>query len=123
MAALNLSKVKFTHKSDVVNPGKEIYNSRFSYVDTSRGNDQIIGTSHITGDFALGTYVEVGTKNSKAIASADLNGQATVANYGIKNEGIINTNDGRDIVRGRATANISAVAETVSVAIAIAQKN
>jgi hypothetical protein len=120
MKALNLSKINFTQKSDVVNPGKEIYNPRFSYVDTSKGHDQIIGTSHITGDFALGAFVGVVAEEGKAIAN--LNGQATVANYGIKNEGIINTNNGQDIVRGRATANISAIADTVSVAIAIAEK-
>ncbi|BAY24501.1 hypothetical protein NIES2100_42960 [Calothrix sp. NIES-2100] len=122
MAALNLSKVRFTHKSDVVNPGKEIYNSRFSYVDTSKGDDQIIGTSNVTGDFALGAYVKAAGKNRNAIASADLNGEASIATYGIKNEGVINTNDGSDIVRGRATANITATAETVSVAIATAQR-
>ena len=122
MAALNLNRVKFTQKSDVVNPGKEIYNSRFSYVDTFKGDDQIIGTSNITGDFALGAYVGAASTKRKAIAASELSGKATVANYGIKNEGIINTNDGSDIVRGRATANIWATAETVSVAIAVAKK-
>lgn len=122
MAAFNLNRVRFTQKSDVVNPGKEIYNPRFSYIDTSRGDDQIIGTSAVTGDFALGAYVGVAAKNGYGISSAYLNAQASIATYGIKNEGVINTNDGNDIIRGRAIANIAAVTETVSQAIAIAQR-
>ena len=121
MTALNLNKVKFSDNSDVVNPGEEIYNPQYSNVNTFKGDDKIIGTSHINGDFALGSYVGVASKNSNAIASSYLKGKATVASYGIKNEGFINTNDGSDIVKGSAIANISATAETVSQAIAIAE--
>jgi hypothetical protein len=110
MTPFNLSKVEFSKKSDVVNPGTEIFNPRFSYIDTLKGNDQIIGTSSLTGDFAFGAFV--------GIAAQDL--KATVAVNGIRNRGIINTNNGRDIVRGIATASITATAEAVSEVIAIA---
>jgi hypothetical protein len=120
MTPFNLSKVEFSRKSDVVNPGTEIFNPRFSYVDTLKGNDQIIGTSSLTGDFAFGAFVGIAAQDLNAITSADLSGEATVAANGIRNRGIINTNDGRDIVRGTATANITATAEAVSEVIAIA---
>ncbi|MEA5602513.1 hypothetical protein [Nostoc sp. UHCC 0252] len=120
MTGLNLNKVKFTKKSDVVNPGTEIFNT--SNVNTLNGNDQIIGTSNVTGDFALGAFVGIGNKNSNAIASADLSGQSNIAIYGIKNQGIINTGKGADLVNGTATAKITATAYTVSQAIAIAEK-
>ena len=74
------------------------------------------------GDFALGAFVGAAAQKGNAIASADLSGKATVAVDGIKNQGTINTNQGRDIVRGTGTANIAATAQTVSQAIAIAQK-
>jgi hypothetical protein len=122
MAAFNLSKVNFTRKSDVVNPGTEIFNPRFSYIDTLKGDDQIIGTSSLTGDFAFGAFVGIAAQDLNATASADLSGKATVAVDGIQNRGIINTNDGRDIVRGTATASITATAETVSQVIAIANR-
>ncbi|MEH1867926.1 MAG: hypothetical protein V7K69_23415 [Nostoc sp.] len=120
MTGLNLNKVKFTKNSDVVNPGTEIFNT--SNVNTLQGNDQIIGTSNVTGDFALGAFVGIVNKNSNAIASVDLSGQSNIAIYGIKNQGIINTGNGADLLNGTATANISATAYTVSQAIAIAQK-
>jgi hypothetical protein len=122
MAGLKLSEVKFTKQSDVVNPSKEIFNPKFSHVDTLQGDDQIIGTSNLNGDFGFGVYVNIPAQDFNNIASADLSGKATVAVYGIKNEGTINTNKGRDIVRGKATANITAIAETVSQVIAIAEK-
>ncbi|BAY24500.1 hypothetical protein NIES2100_42950 [Calothrix sp. NIES-2100] len=123
MTALNLSEVRFSNYSDVVNPGRAIYNSQYSSVDTLGGDDQIIGTSNVSGDFALVAYSGAATQYGKAIASSHLKDKATVATYGIKNEGTINTNYGNDIVRGKATANISATAVTVSEAIANAQKS
>ncbi|MBD2353314.1 hypothetical protein H6G41_01540 [Tolypothrix sp. FACHB-123] len=122
MTAFNLNQFKFTHKADLVEPGKEIFNPRFSYIDTLRGNDQIIGTSKVNGDFALEAYAISLAKNGSAITSAQLKNQATVITYGIKNEGIINTNNGDDRVRGRAIADISVSAKTVSDAITISQK-
>jgi hypothetical protein len=123
MTALNLSQVRFSNNSDVVNPGRAIYNPRYSHVDTLGGDDRIIGTTNVSNDFGLGAFVGVSAKYGKAIASSYLKDKATVAGYGIKNEGVINTSSGNDLVNGRATANISATAETVSQAIAIAQKS
>ncbi|MBD2335394.1 hypothetical protein H6G64_00105 [Calothrix sp. FACHB-156] len=122
MTALNLSKVKFTNQSNVVNPDRAIFNPQYSYVDTLRGNDKIIGSSHLTADFAFGAFIDIESKRPNRSASIDLRGKASVATYGIKNEGIINTNNGDDIIRGTATANISATAVAVSQVIAIAQK-
>jgi hypothetical protein len=94
MQSLNLSKVQFTNQSDVVNPGTELFNPKFSAVATLRGNDQIIGTANLTGDFAFSAFVEIAALDSNAIASANLSGKATVAVDGIKNQGIIHTNQG-----------------------------
>ncbi|MCM0590441.1 MAG: hypothetical protein HEQ35_15730 [Gloeotrichia echinulata IR180] len=120
MTGLNLSNVQFTNNSDVVNPGSEIFNT--SSVNTLQGDDQIIGTASINGDFALGAFVEVASQDLNAISSADLSAEATVAIYGIKNQGVINTAKGDDILSGTAEAKISASAETVSQAVAIAQE-
>ena len=120
MQNLNLSQVKFTNQSDVVNPGTEIFNPKFSQVSALRGNDQFIGTGNLTGDFALSAFAKSGALDSDAIASTNLSSSPTVAVDGIKNEGSINTNLGCDIVRGIATAKIAATAETMSQVIAIA---
>ncbi|MFK0735481.1 MAG: hypothetical protein ACFKPT_24080 [Gloeotrichia echinulata GP01] len=120
MTGLNLSNVQFTKNSDVVNPDSEIFNT--SYVNTLEGDDQIIGTASINGDFALGAFVEVAAQDLNAISSVDLSAEATFAIYGIKNQGVINTAKGDDILSGTAEAKISASAETVSQAIAIAQE-
>jgi hypothetical protein len=117
-----LSKVQFTNQSDVVNPGTELFNPKFSAVATLRGNDQIIGTANLTGDFAFSAFVEIAALDSNAIASANLSGKATVAVDGIKNEGIIHTNQGSDVVRGTATADITATAATMSQVTAIANR-
>ncbi|HAX78021.1 MAG TPA: hypothetical protein DCY88_19915 [Cyanobacteria bacterium UBA11372] len=120
MQSLNLSQVQFTNQSDVVNPGTEIFNPKFFYVDTFKGNDQIIGTGNLTGDFALSAFVASAANGGTAIANANLSGKATLAVDAMKNEGTIYTNDGNDIVKGSATAKIAATAATMSQVIAIA---
>jgi hypothetical protein len=121
MTALNLSQVRFSNYSDVVNQGDSIYNSRHSHVDTLRGDDKIIGTTKVTDEF--GIYVGIkATKGMSAIASAEWKTKANVAVYGINNEGSIKTNDGNDLIKGKATADITAAAQTVSEVIAVARK-
>ncbi|NBD15819.1 MAG: hypothetical protein GVY04_06625, partial [Cyanobacteria bacterium] len=122
MVRLNLSKVNFTKKADIINPGQTIFNPEFSHVKTLKGADEIIGTVSVSGDFGFGVFVEAGALNFGSVStSAELNSQARIAANAIKNKGTINTNRGRDVVRGTATANLSATAETVSQAIAIAE--
>jgi hypothetical protein len=120
MKRLDLSKVNFTNKSDVVDPGIAIFNPKFSIVNTWKGADEIIGTESVNGDFGFGVLVGVAAKDFDSLI-AEFSGRARVAANGINNKGIINTNQGRDAVSGTATANLSATAETVSQAIAIAE--
>ncbi|WP_199331188.1 MULTISPECIES: hypothetical protein [unclassified Calothrix] len=122
MTALNLNRIRFSNNADVVNQNRAIYNPRFAYVNTLNGDDRIIGTSSISADFGLGVYVELETGKSKGRSLEVPNAKAAISTYGIKNEGVIHTNDGNDVVRGRAIANIGVLAETVSQAIAIAEK-
>lgn len=122
MKRLDLSKVNFTNKSDVVDPGIAIFNPKFSIVNTWKGADRIIGTDSVNGDFGFGVLVEVAAEDfDDLIVSAEFSGRARIAANGIKNKGTIDTNQGRDVVSGTATANLSATAETVSQAIAIAE--
>lgn len=118
MSGLNLSKVKFTQQSDVINPRQEIYNANSSRVNTLQGDDNITGTANFSDDFGLGLYVI--NVNDRAFDKGKVRDNIDI--YGIKNQGIINTNDGNDIVRGVAKADITATAETVSYAIAIARQ-
>ena len=118
----NLSRVKFTKDSDVIDPGKTIFNPQSSHVKTLGGDDQIIGTGSVKGDFGFEVVVGVGAKNfDSLIASVDFSERASILANGIQNKGIINTNQGGDVVSGSATANLSATAATVSQAIAIAE--
>jgi hypothetical protein len=120
--SFDLSKVKFTDGPDVINPGKTIFNPAYSDVKTLQGNDELIGTDSVNGDFGLGVFVGVGAVNfDSAIASAEFDRRARIATKGIKNKGIINTNRGQDVVSSTATANLSATVETVSQAIAVAE--
>ncbi|MBF2015546.1 MAG: hypothetical protein IGS23_10175 [Rivularia sp. T60_A2020_040] len=82
----------------------------------------MIGNNSINSAFGLEVIAEVGAKNAGAIAAADLSAKANINISGIDNKGSISTNKGRDIVRGTATAKIAAVAQTVSEAIAYADK-
>ncbi|MUG91000.1 hypothetical protein F7734_00140 [Scytonema sp. UIC 10036] len=82
----------------------------------------MIGTDSINGDFGFGVLVGVGAQDfNSVIASNAFSARANVAANGINNKGVINTGIGADIVKGTATANIWATAETVSQAIAIAK--
>jgi hypothetical protein len=120
MAALNLSKIKFTKKADKVYSDEGIINPASSNVKTLTGADEIIGNNSINGDFGFEVFVNVATQNVGASASINLSRQANIEVNGIDNQGSISTNQGRDIVRGTATAKISAIAQTVSKAIAVA---
>ncbi|NJM22744.1 MAG: hypothetical protein HC874_29985 [Richelia sp. SL_2_1] len=122
MAPLNLSKVKFTNKADKVNSDNGIFNPAGSDVKTLQGADEIIGNNSINSAFGLEVIAKVGTINAGAIAAADLSAKANINISGIDNKGSISTNKGRDIVRGSATVKITAVAQTVSEAIAYADE-
>ena len=122
MDSLNLSKVNFTNRADVVDPGVTIFNPKFSHVSTLRGADRLIGTSTLDGDFGLGILVGVEANNfDLLIKSTEFTANANLTAQGIDNEGIINTNRGNDLVKGTAIANISATTSTVSQVIAIAE--
>ena len=122
----NLSRVKFTEYADVIDrgktQGKTIFNPQSSHVKTLGGDDLIIGTGSVKGDFGFEVVVGVGAKNfDSLIASVEFSERASLVANGIINKGIINTNEGGDVVSGSATANLSATAATVSQAIAIAE--
>ncbi|KST67711.1 hypothetical protein [Mastigocoleus testarum] len=122
MTPLNLSKVYFSNKADKVYSDRGIFNPWYSHVNTLKGADEIIGDKYIDSDFGLGVFAGVGTKNVSAIAAADLSRKASIYANGIDNQGSIYTNRGRDIVRGTATAKIAATVQTVSKAIAYADR-
>lgn len=122
MAPLDLSKINFTKKADKVNSDSGIVNPAGSDVKTLKGADEIIGNDSINSGFGLEVIAEVGTKNAGAIAAADVSAKANVRANGINNKGSISTNRGRDLVRGTATANVIAQANTVSEAIAYANQ-
>ena len=122
MAPLDLSKINFTNKADKVNSDSGIFNPAGSNVRTLKGADEIIGNQSINSSFGLEVIAEVGAENASAIAAADVSARANVKTNGINNKGSISTDKGRDIVRGTATANVIAQANTVSEAIAYANK-
>jgi len=118
----DLSQHVFTRRDDVVNPGKTIYNPLHSTVKTLRGKDQIIGSSSLS--FNLGVSIEVAAQaigqGSNPANSAEFTTQAKLNIDGIINRGNIYTGKGRDTVSGAAAAQVTAIAQTVSEAIAIA---
>ena len=118
----DLSQVVFTRRTDVVNPGKTIFNPEYSTVRTLRGHDQIIGSSSVSYD--LGVSLKVAAEDIglglNPVNSAEFINQRKHYVDGIINKGELYTNKGRDIVNGSATAKVTAVAQTVSEAIAIA---
>ncbi len=118
----NLSQHIFTRRDDVVNPGKTIYNPLHSTVRTLRGQDEIIGSSSL--DFNLGVSIGVAAEaigqGSNPTNSVEFKTQAKLNVDGIINRGNIYTGKGRDVVSGTAVAQVTAVASTVSEAIAIA---
>ena len=122
MAPLDLSKIKFTKKADKINSDTGIFNPAGSDVKTLKGADEIIGNQSINSSFGLEAIAELEVRNAGAIAAADISAKANVNISGINNKGNISTNKGRDIVRGTATANVIAQANTVSEAIAYANK-
>ncbi|MEM9925669.1 MAG: hypothetical protein AAF915_18290 [Cyanobacteria bacterium P01_D01_bin.50] len=120
MKRLNLKKFGFTDGADKVNSDSGIFNPAGSNVKALKGADEIIGNKFINSSFGLGVFAGAGAINAGAIAAADLSAEANVKANGINNKGSIATNRGRDVVRGTATAELIAVAQTVSSAIAYA---
>lgn len=120
MAPLDLSNIQFTRRADKVNSDSGIFNPGGSNVKTLRGADEIIGNNFINSGFGLGVFAGAGAINAGAFTAADLSAEANVNANGINNKGSIATNRGRDVVRGTATAQLIAVAQTVSGAIAYA---
>ena len=120
MKPLNLSQVNFTNQADKVNSDSGIFNPVGSNIKTLRGADEIIGNKFINSGFGLEVIAQVGAINAGAIAAGDLSAKANVNANGINNKGSVATNRGRDVVRGTATAQLIAVAQTVSGAIAYA---
>ena len=118
----NLNEHIFTTGHDVVNPNKTILNPEHYTVKTLKGRDEIIGSSSIS--FNLGVSVEVAAEaigqGSNPVNSAEFRTKSKLNIDGIINKGNIYTNRGRDVVSGTATAQITAIAQTVSEAIAIA---
>ncbi len=120
MAPLNLKHEKFSNKSDKVQSDRGIVNPARSDVRTLKGADEIIGNYYIDSDFGFGAFLDVAADNLGGKASAALNSKATIRANGIKNKGSISTDKGRDLIQGNAKAEIAAVAQTVSQAIAYA---
>ena len=118
----NLNEYIFTTGHDVLNPNKTILNPEHYTVKTLKGRDQIIGSSSIS--FNLGVSVEVAAEaigqGGNPVNSAEFRTKSKLNIDGIINKGNIYTNRGRDVVSGTATAQITAIAQTVSEAIAIA---
>ncbi|MDJ0796788.1 MAG: hypothetical protein QNJ51_08100 [Calothrix sp. MO_167.B12] len=118
----DLSTVNFTNGNDVVAPGKTIFNPAASTVKTLRGNDQIIGTSSVKFDLkatAETAAQDIGQGTNPSSSAVFIN-QGYLDISGIINQGDLHTNRGRDVVRGRAVAVVSAETSTMTKAIAIA---
>ncbi|MGD1910482.1 MAG: hypothetical protein ACFB2X_06410 [Rivularia sp. (in: cyanobacteria)] len=120
MEPLNLSNSTFTSKADRVYSDNGIFNPAGSNVKTLRGADEIVGNNFINSGFGFGVFVGVTSDKTVSVDAAALSGEANVNANGINNEGNIATNKGRDVVRGTATAQVIAVAQTVSEAITYA---
>ncbi|MDJ0674891.1 MAG: hypothetical protein QNJ36_05860 [Calothrix sp. MO_167.B42] len=118
----DLSTFHFTDTDDVVNPGKTIFNPGWSTVKTLKGDDQLIGTSSL--GFDLRVTVETAAEDiglgSNPVDSSTFTAQAKLNINGIINKGNLYTNRGHDLVSGKAVALISAQANTITQAIAIA---
>ncbi len=122
MKFLDLRHVHFDDTSNVIDPGVPLVNpDYYSFIWTGKGDDQLIGTDHVHNDFGAKVLVGAAGKNiNSVIASTEFSSSFNVAAKGIKNEGLLWTEEGADLIKGTATSNISAVAQTVSQAIAIA---
>ena len=118
----DLSQLLFSRKSDVVNPGETIFNPEWSTVRTFKGEDQIIGSASVNFNLAasVGVAAEAIGEGSNPAASAEFTTQARLNIDGIINRGNILTGRGEDIISGTAAAQVTAIAQTVSEAIAIA---
>lgn len=118
----DLSEFIFTRGDDVVNPGQTIFNPANSIVRTKKGDDQIVGSSSVS--FGLGVSIEAAAtaidQGLDPTISVEFTTQAKLNVSGIINRGDIYTNRGMDIVSGSATAEVTAVAQTVTSAIAMA---
>ncbi|NES07893.1 MAG: hypothetical protein F6K22_36965 [Okeania sp. SIO2F4] len=122
MKGLNLSHVHFDDNSNVIDLGIPLFNPKSSTVKTGEGADKLIGTDYAHSDFGVEALVGAAGQNiNSVIASTEFSFSFNVAAKGINNNGIIRTEEGPDTVKGTATSNISAVAQSVSEAIAVAE--
>ena len=122
MRRFNSTKCKVTKESDVKVLDNQILNPKNSIVNTNNGDDKIIGTVCLNGDFSFGIFVEAASQNfNSIIASEEFIPRTNIDVKGIQNQGIINTGAGNDIVSGTAIANLSATVTAVSQARAFAQ--
>lgn len=122
MKRLNISKIKFTNRADKVAPNATIFNPKNSIVKTLKGNDSLVGNSSLNGDFGFGVLGGVGAKNFGLLAtSTEFLVNFKLRTQGINNKGTIQTNKGKDTIKGTASADLSVATNTVAKAIAVAQ--
>lgn len=122
MRRLNISKIKFTNRADKVAPNATIFNPKNSIIKTLKGNDSLVGNSSLNGDFGFGVLVGVGVKNFGLLAtSTEFLVNFKLRTQGINNKGTIQTNKGKDTIKGTASADLSVATNTVAKAIAVAQ--
>lgn len=122
MQFFNLTQAKFTNKTDEVESNNGILNPKNSTVNTLNGADKIIGKTSVSGDLGVGVLVDMVAEDfGSTIVSVEFISRDSINIDGIKNKGIINTGKGADQVVGIATTDLSATANTVSQAIALAE--
>lgn len=119
---INLSKIRFTNRADRVDQDVTIFNPKNSIVKTLRGSDVLIGTSSLKGDFGFGVLIGVGAQDFGSLASStEFAANFKLRTQGINNKGTIETNRGRDIIKGTASADLSVATNAVAEAIAVAE--
>ncbi|UJB68188.1 hypothetical protein HRE53_16540 [Acaryochloris sp. 'Moss Beach'] len=117
---LNLRRIRFTNRADVIDQGITIFNPKNSIVKTLKGRDSLIGTSSLNGDFGFGVLGGVRAKDFGSLAtSTEFVANFKLRTQGINNKGRIETNRGRDVVKGTASANLFVATGTVAEAIAV----
>ncbi|MBD2448414.1 hypothetical protein H6G76_14850 [Nostoc sp. FACHB-152] len=122
MAAIDLSKVKFTKNSDKVITDGGIFNPVGSEVKTLAGNDEIIANTAIETYFFTGLTVELATEILGLVGPVTLSSTSAVRTNAFNNQGSIYTNQGRDVLKGVASAKSTAILDIVAKTIAIANK-
>lgn len=122
MPSLNLNRAEFTNSNDKIKSNSGIFNPKNSTVNTLNGADKIIGQTYVSNDLGVGVLVDVAEEDfDSTIVPVEFMGRAKINIDGLKNKGIINTGNGADKIVGIAKTNLSATANTVSQAIALAE--